>query len=375
MKKCLFFATMAIAFITQSCGDDTTEQSEARTKGSLANESGTEVETKDSKFLCDLEWTEGYKRWDYDVSSDNSIGTDKVKDAPWCLIPYGKTTSYKFYFAAKAGESYYICRDNKDEPFYKMLNEDILGEISIDIGEKKRIMKCVVPNTNGQVSVTASGATQEYPNGDPNLPNFRNDRLYHVVKMDRDYIIEGHLNLKLVRPVQFTVGLAFVNTRDVYNSVNNNKNEMVDSLKSYMSKAGYTLNISSGNVLYPNDLIAANNLYNQYDYVVGVMYDPKNSRTMASSGGNIHIIKDDDNFFNEPAKVQARLLAALLYSKILWVSPLEDQKESWLSSYSKGLIFSQPSKDWETKRIKAPQNMPLLLEFTYLMQDFERRTK
>jgi hypothetical protein len=369
MKKCLFFAMVAFAFITQSCGDDTKE-SQLMNRGPLANNpANTEVSNEKGKYFCDFQWTQGDKNWEYGPSGDKPVGTDKAK-APWCLIPYGYTTYYTFSFKASAGETRYACRDKKEEYFFQMLNDT--AEISIEYGYDDRIvertMKCVELKPNERITVTGGGATLEYPNGIPDLPNSRDDRLYYVVKIGDRYIIEGHLNLRFVKLVELKVAIGFVDAGGFKNNLDNGKNRMVNSLKSYLEKAGYIL--KTIDVIYKEGglgLIDVNGLYNQYDYVIGVVYDTKN-RKMMSNDRNISVISDDENFFNTEPEEKARMLAALLYSKILQKKdPTKDQDDRWLSYYTKRLDFSQPSEDWrEGRYIRSSQQ---LLEFA--MQYFK----
>jgi len=353
MKNHLFFMAMAFAFTNQSCGDSHKEIVDLD-KGRLANEPNVEVSNKEGKYFCDFHWTSGYKDWEYDFSSDNPVGTDEVI-APWCLVPYGSGSEYVFSFKSAVNETHYACRD-RDSSFYKMLNE-LPEEIYIDCGPNDRIMKCIaLKSDETRVYVGPNGTTQQYPNGTPDLPGFRNDRLYHVIKIDEHYYsIEGHLNLKLVKPVTLSVLIAFIDAENVKISLDNHKTEMVDSLKSYLKKAGFTLSINPNSIRYATGsegLMQVNGLYNSgYDYVIGVRYN-NTKREILSNASNVFVISDGNDFFGADPKEKARLLAALLYSRILGKNPIsgEGQDGHWLSYYTKSLDFSQPSNDWEIGR-------------------------
>jgi hypothetical protein len=404
MKNCLFFAIMAFAFMVQSCsGGSHKEQGEVQDKGSLANEPDFDVGSEKGEYFCEFQWTDDYKDWRYLYDKDEPKGTDKAK-APWCLIPYGQSTYYKFYFAAKAGENHYACR-NKNEYFYQMPNEVILPEISIYIGENERIMRCVALKPEEPINVTASGGTQEYPDGTLDLPDFRNDKLYHVVEMNGVYIIEGHLNFKFVRLMKLNVLVeVFINNGgDIYYAVKNHETDINRKLKEYLSKAGYELNIAFRYIQFANRYnsyydgvsrflpgdeviqdsiltISSPGFYDEsrkinasfasnYDYIIGVT--PINTNNKAGNKAVFDLnyanglILTDKDFFNGTAEEKARLLASLLYSKIIGKNPISEngQNELWLSYYTKNLSFNQISTDWEKGRDNGKNQQGLWLEF------------
>ncbi|GHV15162.1 hypothetical protein AGMMS49938_12710 [Fibrobacterales bacterium] len=392
MKNCLFFAITAFGFIMQACGDNPKENGEFLDNSIFSNDSTITIKNENNKYFCDFQWTNDYKNWDYDFSGDYPADTIKT-NAPWCLVPYGNSTYYIISFSQTAGETHYACR-NKDNAFFKIQDENEFPEISIIYDESdERVMKCVALKYGEHLDVTASGGTPVTPENPEgiiaDLPNFMDDRLYHIVEIEGNYSIEGHLNLKFVKPTRLKVLFeVFRNAgivKDIYYDVKNDEEKIKQVWKDYMAKAGYTLEIRTTYVPFPNTwdsnfltdsmiTIPSNGNYadelykinkylgtNNYDYVIGVTPGSTHNRAGKkevfsldySNGYANGFVLTDFDFFNTSAEEKARMLSSLLYSKILGKDPLKNQNDLYLSYYTTNLDFSQPSKDWETRLSKS----------------------
>ncbi|MDR2594450.1 MAG: hypothetical protein LBC87_06755 [Fibromonadaceae bacterium] len=369
MKKFLVIIIATFGFAMQSCSSYPEMSSKIVTQTGFSNDGTIKFESKEREFFCDFQWTPGYKTWDYNIFTDDSLGNLGENGAKelWCLIPDSTSTLFSISLERwNDGETHYICRN---EISYTIIMNESSEKISIydDSANVERIMKCASLNNknNNQIRIGRDG------NNNEKLGTLsQNSRIYHVIKRKDSYSIAGHLSIKHVKHVTLSVLIAFIDAEGFKNNLENNKTKMVDSLKSYLEKAGFKLNINPNDIVYERDL---NNLYNnRYDYVIGVKYNAKKGE-MIYNDFNISVISDDNKFFGSanPGE-KARLLAALLYSKILGKNPIDekDQNDFWLSYYTKNMDFSQPSKDWELGRSSSIP-FKYQLEYTSIMQYFK----
>jgi hypothetical protein len=369
MKKLLVIAVAIFGFIMQACSDPEAS-SKIITRTSFANDETINIESRKKEFFCDFQWTDGYKTWDYKYSIDDSLGNLGENGAKerWCLIPDGVSTQFLVSFDKwNNGETHYICRN---KIAYTRIMNELPEEISIyyDTFDEDRIMKCALLNNKNDNQITVG--RDSYTNNEILGTLFQNDRIYHIIKRKDLYSIAGHLSIKHIRPVSLNVLIAFLDADGLQYSLENNKKIMVDSLKNYLRKAGFTLSIPN-NIIYRNgaDGLRDVNSISGYDYAIGVKY--ANNREMISNNyPKVSIISDDNNFFSAEPAEKARMLAALLYSKILGRNPIKEKDERWLSYYTKRLDFSQPSDDWVLGRYRVNQQGSLP-EFATIMQYFK----
>jgi len=373
-RMALCVVALAVVF-GQACSKKSqTETSDIMYQGTFIGDPTTTIKS-DGKFLCDFQWTDGPKNWNYDgASGDNPVNEGDTAKEPWCLIPYGDST--EFFISAESEESVkdYVCRDLSAQ--YNLKNEQefaIKGEY-----ETHERMICVPINN---VIITAK-----------NLDiNYKDERLYHIwINADGLYNIEGHINLRLVRPVSLNVIMSFIDI-DGFNE--KDINIIIDHLNSYIKKVGYELNdvielprintntdpnSTTGTTVYRGFLAGflENIFYNNsdnYDRLIGVRYEKGKEKAMISVINSPVTIILDSDFFNESLEKKARLLASLLYSQMLGMLPTyrndKYQNENYLSYYTTNLNFSQPSWDWKAGRNKG-KNQRGLQEFASIMQHF-----
>ncbi|MDR2580922.1 MAG: hypothetical protein LBC85_08025 [Fibromonadaceae bacterium] len=412
MNKTILFVSMAMLFAIQACGGGGSEETGDIDKGPLANDPHTTVSSKGRGFFCDFKWTQGKKRWNYDANGEKEVENSEKANEPWCLIPYDSTASYAFSFILAEGVTHYACRD-RYESFYEIGERHEEIEKNIYYGELRRLMNCV--SLEPDKSVNVSAVNYAFSLLSPK-PDFINNRLYYVTGEKGVYNIKGHLNLKLVKPVELSaIMLIYLNGAVGYKSIGNNqaKDTIIQHLQGYLAKAGYTLNVDFVNVEFPargaynfpgmfdiiqhtdvnppspdgmvtipeevievSKYIARN--YN-YNYIIGITPTYSNKFGLLAETyeyddavfGIRSLTLTDESFFNYDAEKKARQLAALLYSKIIGKNPLDGIQDQWLSTYyfAPRLDVSQPSKDWEKGRQQNIQQQ--LMEFALLMQNFK----
>jgi len=243
-KITLCFAVLTIVF-GQACSEDSqNETSEIYEEyDSFTGESETKVKT-DGKFLCDFKWTPGPKNWNYkNESGDNFVDENDKANEPWCLIPYEETT--EFFITAKSDESIkdYVCRDLEAQ--YSLKNEEIM-DITAPIGDGEytfpykthKQMMCVPIK---EVIVTAKN---------PGLV-YKDEKLYHIIEIEDLYSIEGHINLRLVKPINLKVMWEPI----IYGErMKVSPDKIKYSWEMYMKKIGYYIDIITVPIMFPNTM-------------------------------------------------------------------------------------------------------------------------
>ncbi|MDR0516393.1 MAG: hypothetical protein LBH25_05040 [Fibromonadaceae bacterium] len=243
-KMALCVAVFAIVF-GQACSKKSErETSEYKDEGTFVGDPDTSVKS-DGKFLCDFQWTLGPKNWNYDnASGDNPVNENEKDKEPWCLVPYGEST--EFFITTKSDESVvdYVCRDLNAQ--YSLKNEQEIG-IDEDYKTHKQMM-CVPINS---VVVTAKS---------PNL-NSKEEKLYHIRKIEDTYGIAGHVNLFLVKPVHLSVLWEPIwNTGAIagFMTAKLDVAKIKEDWKRYMKMAGYNIDIKTipiaGKLTLPQDI-------------------------------------------------------------------------------------------------------------------------
>jgi hypothetical protein len=249
MNKTILFAFVAALLATQACSKSHRETSEHKDRGPLANDPNTEIRSKDQKFLCDFQWTPGYKYWNYDSDGDKSVGKlDSDKD-PWCLIPYEEFTEYGISIKGSV-EGYdkpvhYFCRNANSA--YAIANE--FGIVISNNSYYRGEMKCAKLNSDSAIAITAKTADAPY----------KDEKLYHVVleEDDEQYTITGHLNLRLVKPVYLSVLWEPIwNTGAItgFMTAKLDVAKIKEDWKRYMKMAGYYIDIKTVPIAFPNIL-------------------------------------------------------------------------------------------------------------------------
>jgi len=198
MNKIVLFAFVTALLAIQACSSKKShkETSEFVGDGPFSNDPDTKIRSKDKKFLCDFQWTPGYKDWDYGSDADESIGQLGSVKGSWCLIPYGESTEYEIILKDSIegdGEAtHYFCRVINS--IYTIANEI---EITIKNSSYHKEMKCAELNSDSTIAITAGIYGTSY----------KDERLYHVISQadNGDYSITGHLDLRLVKPVHLSV--------------------------------------------------------------------------------------------------------------------------------------------------------------------------
>lgn len=236
MALCVAVFTLVLG---QACSDHKRETSEYKDEGTFTGDPETTVKS-DGKFLCDFQWTPGPKNWNYEqASGDNPVNKKEEAKEPWCLIPYGESTEF-FITTTKSDESVgdYVCRDLNAQ--YSLKDEREFA-ISEKFESHKRMM-CIPINN---VVVTAK-------NLDINL---QDEKLYHIREIEGLYSIEGHINLRLVKPVHLSVlWEPILNENLLKNNVNAEKiNKIKEDWKMYMKKISYYIDIKTLPVVFPNN--------------------------------------------------------------------------------------------------------------------------
>jgi len=444
MNKLILFAFVAVLFAAQACSKKPRKTSEPVDEGGFANDPTTLIRSKDKKFLCDFQWTDGYENWAYDFDGNKPIGKLSSAKDPWCLIPYGEAAEYEISIQESTEENdvkmHYFCRELNSN--YNIANE---SEIIIEYGEQDRVMKCAELNS-GAILVTSGNVNKQ----------FQDEMLYHVVNMEDRYSIAGHLNLRLVKPVYLNVLWEPIwNSRLIsgFMTANLNISKIKEDWKRYMKKAGYYIEIKTIPIVFPNLMEDVNDgaltlpqekdvleyparMIDWYNTSAGIVNGigeffgadidlptlrevnytiattpgykvryPSEKLFFNATGANTGIsslimseqkcdsvsyaigenngarpqafsikkgyVLSDVDFFK--SKNTGRLLAALLYSKVLKREyPIENNDNGrWLSSYKDENEVEQPSKDWKTREEGSggqQQDMQQeLLEFTWFM--------
>jgi len=237
-KMVLCAAVLAVVF-GQACSKKHREVTGPQDEGTLSGDSTTTVKSADGKFLCDFQWTDGLKEWNYkNASGDNPVGNNTAKQ-PWCLIPYGDSTGFIFSAKSDEGVESYICRDLNAS--YSLKNEQVFD--MDEEYETHQQMMCVPIDS---VFVTAKNPGGDYKD---------EERLYHIRKTNEVYTIDGHLNLRLVKPVHLSVLLEPVWNAGAINGLMAAKLDvpkMKEDWKKYMLKIGYYIDIKTVPVVFPN---------------------------------------------------------------------------------------------------------------------------
>jgi hypothetical protein len=196
MNKAVLFALVTALLMIQACSEKPhKENSEYMEEGPFSNDPLTKVLSKDKKFLCDFQWTDGYSDWDYDSDGDKPIGKLGSAKGSWCLIPYGESTEYEITIqdSVEGGGKvrHYFCRNANST--YTIANE---AELIIANDAYYKEMKCAELDLN-TIAITA---------GTSNTPH-KDDRLYHVIHQadNGGYSITGHLDLLLVKLMHLSV--------------------------------------------------------------------------------------------------------------------------------------------------------------------------
>lgn len=251
MKNLLVIFAHILGFVLlQGCSSKAREVSEPVFTGVLVSEPKSELKSKDQKFLCDFQFTQGAETWIYsEPSGDYAVGDANVATEPWCLIPYGESTELSFLIKEPLGVAEYVCRDASSE--YSLLNEI---EVSVQDGVHSK-MSCVKmsADTNG-MSLDVNVIAETTP---LNNPAYIDTKIYHVSEIEGRYLIGGHLNLKLVRKKQlrvlfepiynlmnYTVGQSFAKSRQA----------LYKEWNDYLGKVGYAVEVDFLPILFPSEL-------------------------------------------------------------------------------------------------------------------------
>jgi len=241
MMLCVAVFTVVLG---QACSkDNERETSEYKDEGTFTGDPETTIKS-DGKFLCDFQWTLGPKNWNYDkASGDNPVNEKEEAKEPWCLIPYEDST--EFFITTKSDENVedYICRDLNAQ--YSLKNEeriDIINSLGEAEYETHKQMMCVPINS---VVVTAQNTDL----------NYKDEKLYHIRKIEDIYGIAGHLNLRLVKPVHLSVLWEPIWNYKAVNGLIAAKLDIAkikEDWKRYMEMAGYYIDIKTVPIIFPN---------------------------------------------------------------------------------------------------------------------------
>jgi hypothetical protein len=243
-NKMVLCAAVLAVVLGQACSKNSeTQISEYKDEGTFTGDPTTNIKS-DGKFLFDLQWTPGPKNWNYyNASGDNFVNENDKEPEPWFLIPYGEST--EFFITTKSDESVvdYVCRDLNAQ--YSLKNEQ---EIRIDEDyETHKQMMCVPIDS---VVVTAKN---------PDI-NLKDEKLYHMREIEGLYSIEGHINLRLVKPVHLSVLWEPIwNTKAIngFMAANLDIAKIKEDWKKYMLKVGYDIDIITvpiaGTLTLPQD--------------------------------------------------------------------------------------------------------------------------
>lgn len=244
MKNIIILCVTVFAVIlTASCSKSSERKtSDYMEQGSFTGDPTTTIKT-DGKFLFDLQWTEGPAFYDYkSAAGDTPLADDEKAYEPWFLIPYGETT--EFFITAESEENAedYVCRDLNAQ--YSLENE-----LEIAISEKIKThqqMMCVPVNN---VVATANNSELEY----------KDEKLYHIRNIEGLYSIEGHVNLRLVKPINLRVFWEVILDETMAKELKSYKKEDIDKIKDdwkmYMKKIGYNIEIITIPLVFKEDFI------------------------------------------------------------------------------------------------------------------------
>jgi len=494
MNKMILFAFVVALLAIQACSKKShRETSEFVEEGPFSNDPDTKIRSKDKKFLCDFQWTDGYKDWDYGSDEDKYIGKLGSAKGSWCLIPYGESTEYKITIqdSVEGGGKarHYFCRVANS--IYTISNE---SEVTIVNDSYYKEMKCAELNSDSIIAITAGTSNFSY----------KDERLYHIISQadNGDYSITGHLDLLLVKPVYLSVLWEPILNEDLLkNNVNAEKvNKIKEDWKMYMKKVGYYIDIKNLPIVFPNnksympnekkmtlmedgkvlkfpdaidwynesinkhptlsDIFGTDNLSanETFDYVFTVIPNynikynvvrysytkPKENEMYGTckivnkgtsndvSGiikGSLNNTEDKGYYYSMVEPIEGsfkstefkifldmeiictgvtmfigevsggspkyfntktgyvvthenffkkdnpgRLMAAIMYSKILGINPMDGKDELYLSSYEDKLYVEQPKKYWEIREEDSNGNQQMLQEFASIMQYFNSKS-